>query len=91
MTTTLRKTHIYKKARAISSGFLGLINTFMLTPRQGIADKRTSFRSAIKRHENDHSITICDIAFSRADKSKSAWFIQGEQMGGVSCIITCII
>ena len=86
MTTLLYKTNNHKKAQAISSGFLKLI-TCVLTPRQGLA----KFRSVAKRHTEDNSITVCDIAFFRADKSKSVWFIQGEQTGGVSCIITCII
>lgn len=78
MTTTLRKTHIYKKARAMGSGFLKLI-TFMLIPRQGLA----KFRSVAKHHTEDNSITVCDIAFFRADKSKSAWFLQCKRMGGM--------
>lgn len=77
MTTTLRKTHIYKKARAMSSGFLKL--TFELTPRQGLA----KFRSVAKHHTEDNSITVCGIAFFRAGKSKSAWFLQCKRMGGM--------
>lgn len=69
MTTTLRKTFRHKKARAISSGFLKLINTFMLTPRQGIAAKRTSFRSVMEYHENDDSTFVSDIASVRVAKS----------------------
>lgn len=78
MTTTLRKTHSHKKAQAISSGFLKLI-TFELTPRQGLA----KFRSVAKHHTEDNSITVCGIAFFRADKSKSAWFLQCKRMGGM--------
>lgn len=77
MTTTLRKTHIYKKARAMSPGFLKMI--FVLTPPQGLA----KFRSVVKHHTEDNSITVCDIAFFRADKSKSAWFLQCKRMGGM--------
>lgn len=68
MTTTPRKTSAHKKARAISSGFLGLINTFVLTPRQGLADKRTSFRTVAKHHENDNSTTVSGIASVQAAK-----------------------
>ena len=66
MTTTPRKTNAHKKARALSSGFLELINTFVLIPRQELADKRTSFRSVMKHHENDDSTPVCE-------KSKSLW------------------
>ena len=69
MTTTLRRKNVHKKARAISSGFLGLINTFVLTPRQGLADKRTSlFRTVAKYHENDNSTPVCDITSVQAAK-----------------------
>ena len=68
MTTKLCKTNPYKKARAISSGFLRVINTFVLTPRQGLADKRTSFRSVMKHHENDDSTTVSGIASVQAAK-----------------------
>ena len=76
MTTTLRRKNVHKKAQAISSGFLELIKTFVLTPRQGLADKRIPFRSVVKYHESDNSITACDITSVRAakcDKSKSLW------------------
>ena len=76
MTTTLRKTNAHKKARALSSGFLRVVNTFVLTPRQALADKRTSFRTVMKHHENDNSTHVCDITSIRAakrDKSKSLW------------------
>ena len=69
MTTALRKTDSHKKARAISSGFLKLINTFMLTPRQGLADKRTSFRSVVKNHEGNDTTPVSDIASVRVAKS----------------------
>jgi len=49
MTTTPRKTSVLKKARAVSSGFLERIDIFVLTPRQGIAGRRTSFESVAKR------------------------------------------
>lgn len=62
MTTTPRKNNNHKKARAISSGFLELINTFVLNPRQGLAHKRRLFRSLVKNHTEDNSITVCDIA-----------------------------
>ena len=69
MTTTLRRKNVHKKARAISSGFLELINTFVLTPRQGLADKRTSlFRTVAKYHENDNSTPVCDITSVKAAK-----------------------
>ena len=64
MTTTPRKKNAHKKARAISSGFLRAINTFVLTPRQGLADKRTSFRTVVRNHESDNSITICEIVLT---------------------------
>ena len=74
MTTTPRKTNAHKKARALSSGFLRVINTFVLIPRQGLADKRTSFGSVMKHHTNDSSTPVCDITSVRAakcDKSKA--------------------
>lgn len=77
MTTTLRKTNAHKKTQVISSGFLKII--LVLTPRQGLA----KFRSVVKYHTEDNSITVCDIAFFRADKSKSAWFLQCKRMGGM--------
>lgn len=83
MTTTPRKTSAHKKARAIRSGFLGLINTFVLTPRQGLADKLTSFRSVVKNHENDNSITVCDLAPTQAQKPTSIWFLVHSQAGGM--------
>lgn len=83
MTTTPRKTSAHKKARAISSGFLGLINTFVLTPRQGLADKRTSFRTVAKHHENDNSTPVGDLASTQAQKSASIWFLTRSQAGGM--------
>ena len=62
MTTTPRKKNAHKKARAISSGFLRAINTFVLTPRQGLADKRTSFRTVARNHESDNSTSAGNLA-----------------------------
>ena len=76
MTTLLHKTNSHKKARAISSGFWELTNTFVLIPQQELAGKRTSFRSVMKHHTNDSSTPVCDITSVRAakcDKSKSLW------------------
>lgn len=84
MTTTPRKTSAHKKARAISSGFLGLINTFVLTPRQGLADKRTSFRTVAKHHENDNSTTVSDIASVRVAKSINQKAYSPPINGGLS-------
>ncbi len=73
MTTTPRKSNSYKKARAIRSGFLELINTLLLTPQQELA---TSFMSMVNNHNEDNSITVCDITSVQAakcDKSKSLW------------------
>ena len=73
MTTLLHKTNAHEKARALSSGFLELINTFLLTPQQGLA---TSFMSVVNNHTEDNSITVCDITSVQAakcDKSKSLW------------------
>ena len=83
MTTTLRRKNVHKKARAISSGFLGLINTFVLTPRQGLADKRTSFRTVAKYHENDNSTPAGNLASTQAQKSASIWFLTRSQAGGM--------
>ena len=83
MTTTPRRKNVHKKARAISSGFLELINTFVLTPRQGIADKRTSFRSVVKRHENDDSTPVGDLAPTQAQKPMSIWILTRSQAGGM--------
>ena len=74
MTTALRKTDSHKKARAISSGFLKLINAFMLTPRQGLADKRTSFRSVVKNHEGNDTTSVDDLAYIQTQKSTSTCF-----------------
>lgn len=68
MTTTPRKTSAHKKARAIRSGFLELINTLVLTPRQGLAGKLTSFRSVVKYHENDNSTPVGGLAPTQAQK-----------------------
>lgn len=85
MTTTPRKTSAHKKARAISSGFLGLINTFVLTPRQGLADKRTSlFRTVAKYHENDDSTPASDIASVRVAKSINQKAYSPPINGGLS-------
>jgi len=62
MTTIPRKTNSHKKAQAISPGFFELINTFALTPRQGIANKRKSFRTVVKNHIKDNSIPDHGIA-----------------------------
>lgn len=81
MTTTLRKTFRHKKARAISSGFLKLINTFMLTPRQGIAGKQTPFTSMAKHHESDNSTSAGNLASIQAQKSTLVWFLTHSQAG----------
>ena len=80
MTTTLRKTFSHKKARAIRSGFLELINTLLLTPQQGLA---TSFMSVVNNHNEDNSITVCDITSVQADNSTSVCFLSPSQAGGV--------
>ena len=71
MTTTLRKTNAHKKARALSSGFLRVVNTFVLTPRQGLADKRTSFRTVMKHHENNDTTILESIAPNQLRKSEA--------------------
>ena len=76
MTTLLHKMNAHEKAQAISSGFLELIKALTPTPRQGLASKRTSFRSVMKHHTNDRSTPVCDITSVQAakcDKSKSLW------------------
>ena len=83
MITTPRKTNAHKKARAISSGFLGLIKTFVLTPRQGLADKQTSFRSVMKHHENNDSTPASDIASVQAQKPTPIWSLICSQAGGM--------
>ena len=83
MTTTLPKKDGHKKARAIRSGFLELINTLVLTPRQGLAGKLTSFRSVVKHHENDDSTPIGDLAPIQAQKPMSIWFLTRSQAGGM--------
>lgn len=80
MTTTPRKTGIYKKARAISSGFLVLINTFVLTPRQGIAGRRISFKLRMKHHTDDHSTTVCSIASIQTYESIQVWLRGVEDL-----------
>lgn len=80
MTTTPRKMNAHKKARAISSGFLGPINTFVLTPRQGLADKRTSFRSVIKHHENDDSTPANDLASIQAHRRMMDYCYLNENL-----------
>ena len=91
MTTTPRKTSAHKKARAIRSGFLELINTLVLTPRQGLAGKLTLFMLVMKHHENNDSTSVIDITFARTYKSQVVWLIHCKQIGVVPCIITCII
>ena len=83
MTTTPRKTNAHKEARAISSGFLRAINTFVLTPRQGLADKRPSFKTVVKNHENDHSISADNLASIQVQKSTLVWFLTRSQAGGM--------
>lgn len=73
MTTLLHKKNAYKKARAISSGFWELINTFVLTPQQGLAGKLTSFRSVMKHHKNNDSTSVIDITCSQARKPMTVW------------------
>lgn len=80
MTTTLRKTFSHKKARAIRSGFLELINTLLLTPQQGLA---TSFMLVAKNHTEDNSITVCEIAPVQVDKSTSVFFLMLSKVGGM--------
>lgn len=63
MTTTPRKTNAHKEARAISSGFSRAISTFVLTPRQGLADKRTSFKTVVGNHESDNSTSAGNLAY----------------------------
>lgn len=83
MTTAPCKTNSHKKARAIRSGFLELINTLVLTLRQGLADKLKSFRSVVKHHENDDSTPIGDLAPIQAQKPMSIWFLTRSQAGGM--------
>ena len=83
MTTIPRKTNSHKKARAIRSGFLGLINTLVLTPRQGLAGKLKSFRSVVKHHENDDSTPVGDLAPTQAQKPMSIWLLTRSQSGGM--------
>ncbi|MGP5546230.1 hypothetical protein [Psychrobacter alimentarius] len=83
MTTTPRKTNAHKEARAISSGFSRAINTFVLTPRQGLADKRTSFKTVVRNHENDHSTSADNLASIQAQKSTLVWFLTRSQAGGM--------
>lgn len=80
MTTTPRKTNSHKKAQAIRSGFLAMINTFVLTPRQGLA---TTFMSAVKHHENDDSTPVGDLAHIQARKPMLIWFLVLSQAGGM--------
>ena len=84
MTTTPHKTNAHKKARAISSGFLRVINTFVLTPRQGLAGKQTSFRSVMKHHENYDSTPAGDIASVRVAKSINQKAYSPPINGGLS-------
>lgn len=83
MTTTLHKTNSHKKARAISPGLLKLINTFALTPRQGLAAKRTSFRSVMKHHKNNDSTPADDLASIQAQKYTSISSLLCSQAGGI--------
>ncbi len=78
MTITPRKTNSHKKARVVSSGFLELINTFVLTPRQGIAGKQTSFRSMVKHHRSDSSTPVSEIVPTQVCKSTSVCFRGSE-------------
>lgn len=88
MTSTLRKTYIYKKARAMSSGFLGMI--FVLTLPQGLAGKLTSFILVMKHHENNDSKSVIDVRFARTHKPQIVRLIHCKKIGVVPCIITCI-
>ena len=83
MTTLLHKTNAHEKARAISSGFWELTNTFVLIPQQELAGKRTSFRTVVKHHENDDSTPIGDLASTQAQKPTSIWFLTRSQAGGM--------
>ena len=80
MTTTLRRKNVHKKARALSSGFLELINTFVLTPRQGLADKRTSFKTVVKNHENDNSTSAYDLASTQAHRRMMDYCYLNENL-----------
>lgn len=71
MTTLLHKTSTHEKARAISSGFLELIKALTPTPRQGLASKRTSFRSVMKHHENNDTTIVESIASNQLRKSEA--------------------
>lgn len=84
MTTTPRRTNAHKKARALSSGFLRVISTFVLTPRQGLADKRTSFKTVVRNHENDNSTPVGDIASVRVAKSINQKVYSPPINGGLS-------
>lgn len=80
MTTTPRKTNSHKKARALSSGFLELINTFVLTPRQGLADKPTSFKTVVRNHENDNSTSAYDLASTQAHRRMMDYCYLNENL-----------
>lgn len=85
MTTIPRKTNSHKKAQAISPGFFELINTFALTPRQGIANKRKSFRTVVKNHAEDNSITVGGVkpVSVWVDESSALWFLQPSHVRGM--------
>lgn len=80
MTTTPRRTNVHKKARALSSGFLELINTFVLTPRQGLADKPTSFKTVVRNHENDNSTSAYDLASTQAHRRMMDYCYLNENL-----------
>ena len=82
MTTTPCKAKSHKKARTISSGFLNLTNTFVLTPRQGLAGDNTSFRPIMLRHENDNSISVGDMASNPVHKPTAIRFVKYRPLGG---------
>ena len=83
MTTLLHKTNAHEKARALSSGFLELIKALTPTPRQGLASKRTSFRSVMKHHTNDIRTSVSNLASIQMQKYTSIWFLTCSQAGGM--------
>lgn len=83
MTTLLHKTNAHKKAQAISSGFWKLVKALIPTPPQGLASKRTSFRSVMKHHTNDSSTPVSNLASIQMQKSTSIWFSICSQAGGM--------
>lgn len=83
MTTVFQQTDNHKKAQAISSGSLKLVNNSVPSTRQVLAGDALLLKAEVMYLESDNTITVGYIAADRVRKSLMIWFKQHRKIGGV--------